>query len=156
MILSVIFASAILLILGRAAGLDLVRLLGVGQSRGRAARVNWLVAGLFITLMMLAATAPEARIFLMFIDSVGLDFFLLLLACQFRELPWILRDHVLAPGWRELMGWMPFPLDLPTRQVVKEFPYLSGCALFGIVVSVSFALVCSLAVVLPVTSLLRS
>jgi hypothetical protein len=156
MMLSLIVAIAILLIIGRSARADLALILGVGKLPSRAARVNWMLVGLCITLMLLVVIAPEARIFLLFIDAVGLDFFLLLLACQFRELSWILRDNVLAPVWRGLMGWVPFPLDLPTPQVVREFPYLSGCALFGVVASVSFALICSLAVVLPMMALVRS
>lgn len=77
----------------------------------------------------------------MFIDAVGMDFFFLMLACQFRANVWLIRDSVVSPIWRRLMMWAPFPMDLPTRRVMKDYPYLSGCASAGIMMSVSFLLV---------------
>ena len=133
-----------------------MRLFYVGRSTSNSRQVHWPLVALLVAFLLLLAIEPETRVFLMFIDAVGLDFFLLLLGCQFRDCSWILRDRALNPVWRRLNTWGPFPMDCPTRQVMTEFPYLSACAVVGLVVSVSFLLATSLVIVLPVTVLIYS
>jgi hypothetical protein len=87
----------------------------------------------------------------MFIDAVGMDFFFLMLACQFRANVWLIRDGVVNPIWRRLEIWAPFPMDLPTRRVMRDYPYLSGCAIAGIMMSVGFLIVMAVPLALGLT-----
>jgi len=120
---------------------ELLRLLNAGGSGNKCTRVNWAMIALLVSFILLLTMAPEARVFWMFIDAVGMDFFLLMLACQFRANVWLIRNNAVNPIWRRLKNWAPFPMDLPTRRVVRDYPYLSGCAIAGILMSVSFLLV---------------
>ncbi len=114
----------------------LLRLLDFNASSSKARQVNWPLVALLVGYLAMVTIHPEARIFLMFLDAVGVDFFLLLLACQGRANFWLLRDHGLIPLWRYLKMFAPFPMNLPTRNVIREFPYLSATAVAGMSVSV--------------------
>jgi hypothetical protein len=131
------------LLTSESARAELLRPLSADRSGYRPARVNWAMVALLVSFLLLVTMEPEARIFWMFIDAVGMDFFLLLLACQFRANVWFMRDSVVIPIWRRLKIGAPFPMDLPTRRTMKDFPYLSGCAMAGMMVSVTFLLVMS-------------
>lgn len=128
------------LLVSKSARSEILRLLTFDRSGREAVRINWAVAALVVSMLLLVAMEPEARVFLMFIDAVGLDFFLLLLACQLRTNVWLIRDRFVMLILRRLKNCAPFPMDLPTPRVIREFPYLSACAMFGVVVSAGFIL----------------
>jgi hypothetical protein len=130
---------------------ELLRLLSVGSSGCKSARVNWAMVALLMSFILLITMEPEARVFWMFIDAVGVDFFFLMLACQFRTNVWLIRDSVVNPIWRRLEIWAPFPMDLPTRRVMRDYPYLSGCAIAGIMMSAGFLLVMAVPLALGLT-----
>lgn len=136
-----LLAALIWLSISKSARSELLSLITVDSSGRKSVRVNWAVAAAVVSLLLLIVMEPESRVFLMFIDAVGLDFFVLLLLCQLQSNVWLVRDGLVLPILRRLKNSAPFPMDLPTTKVIKEFPYLSACAVFGIVMSASFILV---------------
>jgi hypothetical protein len=139
--LAVTVAATFWLLVSESARAELLRLLGAGRSGYKFARVNWAMVALLVSFILLVTMEPEARVFWMFIDAVGMDFFLLMLACQFRANVWLIRDSVVNLIWRRFKNWAPFPIDPPTRRVIRDYPYLSGCAIAGIMMSIGFLLV---------------
>ena len=134
-------AATFWLLVSESARAGLLRLLSAGRSGHQSARINLAMVALLVSFVLLVTMEPEARAFWMFIDAVGMDFLLLMLACQFRGNIWFLRDRVIKPTLRRLKIWAPFPMDLPTPPVMRDYPYLSGCAIAGILMSVGFLLV---------------
>ncbi len=141
MTVSAILAVLFWLLVDKSARSELLRLITADGAGRKSAQVNWIVAAFVVSFLLLIVLEPEARVFLMFIDAVGVDFFVLLLVCQLQSHVCLVRDSFVLPILRRLKTCAPFPMDLPTARVIKEFPYLSACAVFGIAVSASFILV---------------
>jgi hypothetical protein len=139
--LAATLAATFWLLVSNSARSELLRLLSTNRSGYKSAQIDWAMVALLVSFILLVTMEPEARVFWMFIDAVGMDFFLLMLACQFRTNVWLIRDSVVDPLWRRFRNWAPFPMDLPTRRVMRAYHYLSGCAIAGIMMSVSFLIV---------------
>jgi hypothetical protein len=86
---------------------------------------------------------PEVRLFLTFVDAVGIDFFLLLLTIQGRALFALLFGGVIMPVTDYLTTLGPYPLPLPSRWFVTQHPIWAAYAIahFLAVVSVIACLV---------------
>src|SRR5580692_943526 len=138
--LAATLAATFWLLVSNSARSELLRLLSTNRSGYKSAQIDWAMVALLVSFILLVTMEPEARVFWMFIDAVGMDFFLLLLACQFRANVWVIRDIIVNRIWRRFRSWAPFPMDLPTRQVVRDYPYLSSCATAGILMSIGFLL----------------
>jgi hypothetical protein len=144
MVLSTVLAIAIGLVFSRTSRSQLSRLLDFSAWRSNSRGVNAPLVSLLIVIALLVTVQPEARVFLMFLDAVGLDFFLLLLTLQGRNYLCIIRGQVITPMWRKLRASGPAPLDylvFPTLNVMKAFPFLSACSVVAIGISVGFILV---------------
>lgn len=135
-----LLAAFIWLSISKSARSELLRLITADSSGRKSVRVNWAVAAAVVSLLLLIVMEPESRVFLMFIDAVGLDFFVLLLVCQFQSHVCLVQDIIVMPIVRRLKRCAPFPMDLPTARVIRAYPYLSACAMFGIVMSACFIL----------------
>jgi len=135
-----LFAAIIWLSISKSASSELLRLITADSSGRKSVRVNWALAAVVVSLLLLIVMEPESRVFLMFIDAVGLDFFVLLLLCQLQSNVCLVRDSIVMPVLRRVNPCAPFPMDLPTARVIRDYPYLSACAMFGIVMSASFIL----------------
>jgi hypothetical protein len=135
-----LLAVLIWLLISKSARAELIRLLLSDGSGRKSVRVNWVVAAAVVSFLLLIVMEPESRVFLMFIDAVGLDFFVLLLVCQLESNVCLIRDSIVMPILLRLKRCAPFPMDLPTSRVIRDYPYLSACAIFGIVMSASFIL----------------
>lgn len=138
MTVSALLAALILLSISKTARSGLLRLITADSSGRKSVRVNWAVAAAMVSLLLLIVMEPESRVFLMFIDAVGLDFFVLLLLCQLQSNVCLAGDRIVMPILRRLKKCAPFPMDLPTARVIRDYPYLSACGMFGIVMSASF------------------
>jgi hypothetical protein len=113
---------------------------------GRAATFRALAALLLVALLV--TLDPEVRVFLVFVDAVGVDVFLMLLLFQGRELlDWLnVVARVHAVRLLETRGWYPMPLPHPA--LFKQHPWWSLYAVAQSIVIVSLVL-------LPITVLLR-
>ena len=115
-----------------------------GASRTAAIRL--------LTLLVLAALVfaldPEIRVILLFIDSVGVDLFLMLLAFQGREYLLLLNGAVALPVVRRLSMWGPYPIALPSRWLMRTHPFwgvyatVQPLAVAIMIVTVTISLTC--------------
>jgi hypothetical protein len=116
-------------------------------SAGRAAAIRALGAVVLVALIF--SLDPEVRVFLFFVDAVGVDIFLMLLLFQGREILHWLNVATRFPVIRvlETRGWYPMPL--PHRALLKQHPWWS---LYAAARPIAMALLVSL----PIIALLRS
>ena len=84
--------------------------------------------GLLLVLVLIAALNPEIRVFLLLLDAIGVDLFLLLLMIQGREYLQWLSAVVIVPTAHRLSMWGPYPMPLPTRWLVTQHPFWSAYA----------------------------
>jgi hypothetical protein len=81
------------------------------------------VLGMLVLLALMIVLNPEVRVFLLFLDSVTVDLFLLLLALQGRGYLWLLHGAVILPAVRHLADLGPYPLPLPSRWFFTQHPF---------------------------------
>jgi hypothetical protein len=106
--------------------------------------------GLLVLLLLLITLEPETRAFLMVVDWIGADVFLLLLFFQGREmLVWSGRA-LWQPALRFLEVWSWFPMPLPSFALLRRHPLWSifavaqaGVTLMGMVVVAEVAVAIS-------------
>ncbi len=110
------------LLWGESALTPLKQLLGT-RSPGRQVTAG--VLGLLVLLALVIALNPEIRIFLLLLDAIGVDLFLLLLTLQGRDYLHLLNATVIVPTAHRLSMWGPYPMPLPTRWLVTEHPFWS-------------------------------
>ena len=81
--------------------------------------------GFLIVLVLIVALNPEIRVFLLLLDAIGVDLFLVLLTLQGREYLHLLNAAVILPTAQRLSMWGPYPMPLPTRWLVTQHPFWS-------------------------------
>lgn len=115
--------AVVLLIFGKSAQGPINRFLGTGPggtgNRGSTTRV----LALLVVIALVLVIDPELRLLLMFVDAVGIDFFLLLVAIQGRELFALLHSAVIMPAVHYLSALGPYPLPLPGRWLLTQHPF---------------------------------
>ena len=121
MYLSIFLMAALLW--GKTAQEAVNRFLGIGPrvSDGRGATIR--ILALLVLIALVLVIDPEIRLFLAFIDAVGVDFFLLLLALQGRDLFALLHGTVISPAVHYLAALGPYPLPLPGRWFFTQHPF---------------------------------
>jgi hypothetical protein len=107
---------------GETAREALYKLLGIRTECdiGRSTMVK--VLGILVLMVLMIAQDPEVRVFLLFVDSLSVDLFILLLAVQGRECLWLLYGAIILPAARHLANVGPFPLPLPSRWFFSQHP----------------------------------
>jgi hypothetical protein len=99
--------------------------------------------GLLVLIALIVALDPEVRGFLLLINDLGLDIFLLLLSFQGREYLLVLNESVLLPVARNLANWGSYPVVLPSRWLLREHPFWGVYAtLKPVAVAATIATVC--------------
>lgn len=83
----------------------------------------WLKA-LPLFLIILLVMHPEIRAFAFFVDFVGLDLMVLLLAIQMRFSGQVFTSYVVKPLYNSLCFFSARPCFMPTVQTVREMPGL--------------------------------
>jgi hypothetical protein len=132
----------------------LYRLLGISSGRGTDHHTKVKVLGMLLLLALMIALDPEVRVFLLFVDTVSVELFLLLLAFQAREYLWPLYGAVIRPAARHLGDAGPYPLPLPSRRFFAQHPFWAAFAAVQLVaVGSRFALLGAL-VIIAATSIL--
>lgn len=108
------------------------------QSNSRLPRDNNRVVIFFVPIALLVVINPETRLLLLFIDSVGIDVFLMLVLFQLRDsFTWAHRS--LAPRLRRiLLNWGPLPFNVPTSTLLRRHPILSVCSVLSPIVALGF------------------
>jgi hypothetical protein len=106
--------------------LNRIMRIGPGVNDGRGVTIN--VLALLVVIALVLVIDPEIRLLLLFVDAVGVDFFLLLLAIQGRELFSLLNGTVMMPAVHYLAALGPFPLPLPGRWFFTQHPFWAAYA----------------------------
>jgi hypothetical protein len=121
--LSLSIFLAALLVWGPTAQEPINRFLGIGPrvTGGRSATIR--ILALLVVIALVLVIDPEIRLFLAFIDAVGVDFFLLLLVLQGRDLFALLHGTVISPAVHYLAALGPYPLPLPGRWFFTQHPF---------------------------------
>jgi hypothetical protein len=87
----------------------------------RAATIRALTLLLIVVLVF--ALDPEVRAFLIFVDMVGVDIFLMLIFFQGRDILHWLHVAVALSTARRLAGWGWYPMPLPHRALFRQHPW---------------------------------
>jgi hypothetical protein len=121
-----------------------VQLLSVLGIKGRLTRPEntlALIAGGLVFLALVVAIEPETRIFLMFLDSVGVDLVVAVCALYLRDNLLLVAAILLVPVLRGIYRLGPVPGFWPSRLVIRSSATWAGYAVVVPVVALcSFAL----------------
>jgi hypothetical protein len=94
----------------------------------RSNRTFGLVVGTLVVLALLVAINPETRIFLLFLDSFGVDLFVALCALFVRHSLELCVAILLIPILKGIYRWGPVPGFWPSGVVLKSSASWAGYA----------------------------
>jgi hypothetical protein len=106
----------------------LFSLFGIKMRLTRSESTFALVVGAVVCLALFVAIDPEARVFLMFIDSFGADLFVTLCVLFLRYRLAIILSLLLIPLLKVSYRWGPVPGFWPTKTVLKSSAMWAGYA----------------------------
>ena len=135
----------------------LLSLVGINRRLTRSESSFALIAGGLVILALFVAVEPEARIFLMFLDSVGVDLFITVCVLYLRHNLVLVAAILLMPILRWTYRWGPVPGFWPSGLVIRSSASWAGYAVVIPVVTlclVTLAALCITAVLSSVVSLL--
>jgi hypothetical protein len=136
----------------------LLSLVGINRRLTRSESTLVLILGGLVVLALFVAAEPEARIFLMFLDSVGVDLFVTLCVLYLRHNLVLVAAVLLIPILKWTYRCGPVPGFWPSRLVIKSSASWAGYAVVVPVITLcgaAVAVLCITAVLSGVVSLLR-
>jgi hypothetical protein len=136
---------------------QLLSLVGIKRRLTRSESTFALIVGALAVLALFIAIDPEARIFLMFLDSVGADLFVTVCVLYFRHNLVLVVAILLVPLLKWTYRWGPVPGFWPSKLVIRSDASWAGYAVVMPVVAlcgVTVAVLCITAVLSGVVSLL--
>jgi len=136
----------------------LLSLVGINRRLTRSESTFVLILGVLVVLALFVAIDPEARIFLMFLDSVGIDLFVTLCVLFLRHNLVLIAAILLIPILKWTYRWGPVPGFWPSRLVIRSSASWAGYAVVVPVMTLcgaTMAAICMAAVLSTVVSLLR-
>jgi hypothetical protein len=137
-----------------------VRLLssvGINRRLTRSESTFVLILGALVILALFVAVEPETRIFLMFLDSVGVDLFVTMCVLYLRHNLVLVAAILLIPVLKWTYRWGPVPGFWPSRLVIRSSASWAGYAVVVPVMTfcgAAMAAICIAAVLSCVMSLL--
>jgi hypothetical protein len=136
---------------------QLLSLVGIKRRLTRSESTFVLILGGLVVLALFVAIEPEARIFLMFLDSVGVDLFVTLCVLYLRHNLVLVAAILLIPILKWTYRWGPVPGFWPSRLVMRSSATWAGYAVVVPVMTlcgVTVAALCTIAVLSTVKGLL--
>src|ERR1700730_8686030 len=136
---------------------QLLSLVGIKRRLTRSESTFLLILGVLVVLALFVAIEPEARIFLMFLDSVGVDLFVTLCVLFLRHNLVLIAAILLIPILKWTYRWGPVPGFWPSRLVIRSSASWAGYAVVVPVVTLcgaAMAALCIMAVLSGVRDLL--
>jgi hypothetical protein len=124
----------------------LLSLLGIRRRLTRSESTSALIAGGLVVLLLFVAIDPEVRIFLMFLDSAGIDLFVILCALCIRHNLAFVAAMLLIPILRRIYRWGPVPGFWPSRLVMTSSPSWAGYAIAVPVMALCWAALLALGI----------
>src|SRR6202789_1758217 len=107
---------------------ELLSLVGIKRRLTRSESTFVLVLGGLVVLALFVAMEPEARIFLMFLDSVGVDLFVTVCVLYLRHNLVLVAAILLVPILKRAYRWGPVPGFWPSKLVIKSSTGWAGHA----------------------------
>jgi hypothetical protein len=135
----------------------LISMVGINRRLTRSESTLVLILGGLVLLALFVAIEPETRIFLMFLDSVGVDLFVTLCVLYLRHNLVLVAAILLIPILKWTYRWGPVPGFWPSRLVIRSSASWAGYAVVVPVVTLcgaAVAAVCITAVFSALVSLL--
>jgi hypothetical protein len=120
------------------------------STASRAATIR--VLTLLVVVWLVYTLNPEVRAFLLVVDFLGVDLFLMLIFFQGQEILGWAVSAILAPALRSFEWWGRFPMPIPNSRLFKQHPLWS---LYATAQSIALALLI-VTLVVPWILLLRS
>lgn len=102
---------------------------GIKPRFNRSQSTFWLVAAVLVALALFIALDPEARVFLAFVDSFGVDLFVAVCALFVRYNLELCLAILLIPILRGIYRWGPVPGFWPSRVVLTSSASWAGYAI---------------------------
>jgi hypothetical protein len=136
----------------------LLSLVGINRRLTRSESTFVLILGVLVVFALFVAIDPEARIFLMFLDSVGVDLFVTLCVLFLRHNLILVAAILLIPILKWTYRWGPVPGFWPSRLVIRSSASWAGYAVVVPVMTLcgaTMAAICMAAVLSTVVSLFR-
>jgi hypothetical protein len=106
----------------------LLSLVGINRRLTRSESTFILILGGLVVLALFVAIEPETRIFLMFLDSVGVDLFVTVCLLYLRHNLVLVAAILLIPILRWTYRWGPVPGFWPSRVVIRSSATWAGYA----------------------------
>jgi len=136
---------------------QMLSLLGIKRRVTPSETTLALIAGGLVFLALMVAIEPESRIFLMFLDSVGVDLFVAACAVYLRHNLLLVAAILLVPVLKGIYRLGPVPGFWPSRLVIRSSATWAGYAVVMPVVAlcgVALAALCFAAVLSTLVRLL--
>ena len=129
LILTVLIFMLVRVERGQGMLVQLLSLLGIKRRLTQSESTFALIIGGLVFLALFVAIDPEARIFLMFIDSFGADLFVTLCVLFFRHRLAITISLLIIPILKGLYRWGPVPGFWPSKFVLRSSASWAGYAI---------------------------
>jgi hypothetical protein len=107
---------------------QLLSLVGIKRRLTRSESTFVLILGVLVVLALFVAIEPEARIFVMFLDSVGVDLFVSVCVLYLRHNLVLIAAILLIPILKWTYRWGPVPGFWPSGLVVSSSATWAGYA----------------------------
>ena len=133
----------------------LLTLVGINRRLTRSESTFILILGGLVVLALFIAIEPEARIFLMFLDSVGVDLFVTLCVLFLRHNLVLVAAILLIPILKWTYRWGPVPGFWPSRLVIRSSASWAGYAVVVPVVTLCGAAMAALCIAAVLSSVVR-
>jgi len=134
---------------------QLLSLIGIKRRLTRSESTFALIVAALVFLALFVAIDPEARIFLMFIDSFGADLFVTLCVLFFRHRLAITISILIIPILKGLYRWGPVPGFWPSKLVVRSSATWTGYAILWPAIALLFASAYSLLITAVIGDLVK-
>jgi hypothetical protein len=132
-------------------------LVGINRRLTQSESTFVLILSGLVVLALFVAIEPEARIFLMFLDSVSVDLFVTLCVLYLRHNLVLVAAILLTPILKWIYRWGPVPGFWPSRLVIRSSAIWAGYAVVMPVMALrwaALAALCTVAVLSNVRDLL--
>ena len=133
----------------------LLSLVGINRRLTRSENTFVLILGALVVLALFFAIEPEARIFLIFLDSVGVDLFVTMCVLFLRHNLVLIAAILLIPILKWAYRWGPVPGFWPSRLVIRSSATWAGYAVVVPVVTLCGAAMAAVCVTAVLSSVVR-
>lgn len=133
----------------------LLSLVGIKRQLTRSESTFFLILGGLVLLALFFAIEPETRIFLMFMDSVGIDLLVTLCALFLRHNLVLIATILLIPILRWTYRWGPVPGFWPSRLVIRSSASWAGYAVVVPVMTLCGAAMAAICAAVVLSSVVR-